>query len=229
MHVDTEDRTTLLPACHAAWIPAGHQHRLRAEVEEVTLRTIYFYEEQSDPPLFAGVHVFAIDQLGKEMVAYCERWAEETATDTLEASLLGTIREFVPHWCAEPVPLSLPAAHDSRLHSVVKHIHQNLADPLNIDEVAVACGMSRRTLMRLFSGTLGMKFGMYKRIARMIRATELLTEGSKSVVEVMYEVGYSSQGSFSRAFREMLGCTPGHYRLLSSRSRSLPLSELDLR
>jgi hypothetical protein len=41
----------------------------------------------------------------------------------------------------------------------------------------------------------------------------LLRETDRSVTDVCFDVGFSSLGTFSRMFREIVGETPSHYRL----------------
>ena len=41
----------------------------------------------------------------------------------------------------------------------------------------------------------------------------LLRETDRSVTDVCFDVGFSSLGTFSRTFREIVGETPSHYRL----------------
>ena len=59
--------------------------------------------------------------------------------------------------------------------------------------------------------SLGMTFGAYLRVARIIKAIELLTDPHASVTEVSLEVGYKSLSSFSRTFQQLTGVTPRDY------------------
>lgn len=63
----------------------------------------------------------------------------------------------------------------------------------------------------MFKQELGMTFETYLRVARMIRATELLTRANILVTEVAYSVGYQSLSSFSRTFRKFVGLSPQEY------------------
>jgi len=49
----------------------------------------------------------------------------------------------------------------------------------------------------------------------MEKAAELLRSGEYNVTEAALEVGYSSPSHFSQAFREMFGCCPGLYPVVT--------------
>jgi transcriptional regulator GlxA family with amidase domain len=100
------------------------------------------------------------------------------------------------------------------------YISENLTSPLQLDTVAHRHGFSGRTLLRLFKDQLGMTFGAYLRLARIIRAIELLTHPTASVTEVAYEVGYKSLSSFSRVFQQHTGLQPQQYLRNSRRGVS---------
>jgi AraC-like DNA-binding protein len=46
----------------------------------------------------------------------------------------------------------------------------------------------------------------------MQKATELLRAGNKKLIEIANSVGYDSDAAFSKAFKRLLGSSPGEYR-----------------
>ena len=46
----------------------------------------------------------------------------------------------------------------------------------------------------------------------MQKAIELLQQRDKKLVEIAQSVGYDSDAAFSKAFKRLLGATPGDYR-----------------
>ena len=52
---------------------------------------------------------------------------------------------------------------------------------------------------------------------RMYKAGRLLREDSKKLFEVATAVGYDSGGAFHKAFKRVLGMTPGEYRRAGTR------------
>jgi AraC-like DNA-binding protein/quercetin dioxygenase-like cupin family protein len=216
LHLLTEQARLLLPAKHGALIPAGILHRLESNSPLMMLRTIYFRTQPDDPIEFGKLQTFPVDKLGQEMIAYTARWKEPDAESELELQMTDTLRLLVRQWCRTKLPLRLPATRHQRLNQVIDYIHADLGQRLPLSELAGRFGFSIRTLIRLFNLELGMTFGQYKKMARMIRATELLSENQLTVTEVMFKVGYESQSSFSRSFKVLLGVTPGEFRKLTS-------------
>ena len=155
------------------------------------------------------------------MLLFTDRWSAEDDPGELEGSYYGTLRLLAKEWCSQPLPLVLPVANEPPLNDVTRYIQSNLGGPLHLESVAARYGMSSRTLMRHFRRYLGMTFGEYLRIARMVKAVELLTQPSMSVTEAAYAVGYRSLSSFIQAFRQMIGKTPYEYMKGEQISRNL--------
>jgi AraC-like DNA-binding protein len=149
------------------------------------------------------------------MMLYTQRWSDEedcSRDDSLLAQhFYETIRLLVAEWCKEPLQLILPHTEDGILGDVTQYIFDNIGEPLTIQTVAQIHGVSGRTLMRHFRSQLGITFGTYLRIARIVKAVEMLSTPSISIIEVAYEVGYNSPSSFSHAFRRLIGMSPQEY------------------
>jgi AraC-like DNA-binding protein len=86
------------------------------------------------------------------------------------------------------------------------------AEPLNLDDMAAASGFSRYHFAREFRVVFGETPRAYLSRRRVERAKDLLTHANLTVTEVCMVVGFSSLGSFSRRFRELVGCSPSEYR-----------------
>ena len=71
--------------------------------------------------------------------------------------------------------------------------------------------MSPRTVTRLFSKNLGTSFSQYCKMARVMKALELIEEGTKNVSEIASLVGYKSISTFSNNFLEICGNRPLYF------------------
>jgi AraC-like DNA-binding protein len=91
-------------------------------------------------------------------------------------------------------------------------IDARYADPLNLDDMAAAAGFSRYHFAREFRGVFGETPRAYLSRRRVERAKDLLAHANLTVTEVCMVVGFASLGSFSRRFRELVGCSPTEYR-----------------
>lgn len=74
--------------------------------------------------------------------------------------------------------------------------------------MAAEAGLSKYHFLRLFTATYGVTPAAYLRRRRVERAQDLLRATNLTVTEVCHAVGFSSLGSFSRRFRELVGESP---------------------
>lgn len=78
--------------------------------------------------------------------------------------------------------------------------------------IAAALGCSRAHLYRVFGGH-GYTVGGYMRATRLEMArTMLASRTPRSIAQVAHDTGYASQATFSRAFHDRFGMTPGAWR-----------------
>ncbi len=85
-------------------------------------------------------------------------------------------------------------------------------DPLDLDQLAGAAGVSKYHFLRCFTDTYGKTPARYLTERRVERAQDLLRATNLTVTEVCMVVGYSSLGSFSARFKELVGMTPSGYQ-----------------
>jgi AraC-like DNA-binding protein len=86
------------------------------------------------------------------------------------------------------------------------------AEPLNLDAMAAEAGYSRHHFAREFRAVFGETPRGYLSRRRVERAKDLLASANLTVTEICMVVGFSSLGSFSRRFTELVGCSPTAYR-----------------
>jgi len=78
--------------------------------------------------------------------------------------------------------------------------------------MAAAAGISKYHFLRSFSAEYGQTPAQYLSHRRIERAQDLLRATNLTVTEVCYMVGFSSLGSFSSKFRELVGVAPSAYQ-----------------
>jgi len=86
------------------------------------------------------------------------------------------------------------------------------AQPLDVEALARAVGMSAGHLSRQFKAAYGESPYSYLMTRRIERAKALLRRGDMSVTDVCFAVGCSSLGTFSTRFTELVGMPPSAYR-----------------
>jgi AraC-like DNA-binding protein len=86
------------------------------------------------------------------------------------------------------------------------------ADPLGVDDLARAAGLSRAHFSREFRRAFGESPHAYLLTRRLERAAALLRTTDRSVIEICFAVGLSSLGSFTTTFTRTFGRSPTAYR-----------------
>jgi len=85
-------------------------------------------------------------------------------------------------------------------------------EPLNIPALARIALVSDAHFIRTFKDTFGETPHRYLQRRRVERAMNLLRETDRSVTDICMSVGFSSLGTFSRTFREIVGASPSEFR-----------------
>jgi AraC-like DNA-binding protein len=86
------------------------------------------------------------------------------------------------------------------------------ADPITVDDLAAAAGLSRAHFSRMFTRTFGESPRAYLQTRRLERAASLLRYTDRSVADVCVMVGLQSVGSFTTSFARVYGKPPAAYR-----------------
>jgi AraC-like DNA-binding protein len=117
---------------------------------------------------------------------------------------------------------------DPRIRRALELIQTSFAEPLSLDAIAKAAGMSRFHFGRTFEQQVGKSPYRYLVDVRIARAAALLRSGKVSVTEAAFRVGYTDLGRFGQAFRARLGVSPRE-ALAASRSRATPAASASQR
>ena len=85
-------------------------------------------------------------------------------------------------------------------------------EPLDVPTLARIAYVSEAHFIRTFRATFGETPNRYLQRRRVERAMFLLRSTDRSVTDVCMDVGFSSLGTFSRVFRDIVGEPPSVYR-----------------
>ena len=86
------------------------------------------------------------------------------------------------------------------------------AQPLDIRTLAQIAHVSESHFIRTFRATFGETPHRYLQRRRVERSMFLLRETDRSVTEICLDVGFTSLGTFSRTFSDIVGRSPTDYR-----------------
>jgi AraC-like DNA-binding protein len=139
---------------------------------------------------------------GSEVVA--NRLAEVLFIQTLRAYIAAEAEGSKLGW--------LRAIFDPQIGAALRAVHVDVNVPWTVESLAAAAGMSRSAFAARFKELLGQTPLDYVTEWRMQKAVLLLKQEGKKLVEVAQSVGYESDAAFSKAFKRVVGVTPGEYR-----------------
>jgi len=95
------------------------------------------------------------------------------------------------------------------LETIEKHIEDEL---FNVEILASEVFMSVSQLNRKLGALTNQSSGKLIRSLRLQRAADLLKQNSGSIAEICYQVGFSDQANFTRAFKKQFGNSPSVYK-----------------
>jgi AraC family transcriptional regulator len=163
----------------------------------------------------AGVRDEIINHVGHSIVSEMTnesaagRMFVETASLMLAAHLLRTYGDSGSCKSFESTAHRLDHA---RLRRVLDHISVHLADEITVAELARVAGLSTFHFARMFTLAVGISPNRYVSRLRLEQAMADAAAGKLSLAQIAFKSGFSSQASFTRAFRRATGITPGEYR-----------------
>jgi AraC family transcriptional regulator len=112
-------------------------------------------------------------------------------------------------------PLTVSAAGrgtDPRILRAVVHMHDNLARPLSLADLAEVAQLSPFHFLRLFRATVGEAPHRHLTRLRIAAARRQLERSNAPVSDIAYLCGFSSPAHLAATFRRWIGSSPTTYR-----------------
>lgn len=103
------------------------------------------------------------------------------------------------------------------------HAHQ----PLDLGIIARGAGVSPFHFLRTFAKVLGVTPHQYLVRARLRRAARLLTDDTRSIIDIAFDVGFGDLSNFVRSFHRAAGVSPRGFRQMKSGNRKIFQDRLD--
>ena len=100
----------------------------------------------------------------------------------------------------------------ARMRQVLDFIHLHIADDIALDELAAIAGLSAFHFARTFTAAIGIPPHRYIGRLRLEKAMAEIAAGKLPLSQIALDARFSSQATFTRAFRRATGMTPGEYR-----------------
>lgn len=99
------------------------------------------------------------------------------------------------------------------IQNVLNYCTKHIGDPdLSMDKLSAEVGLSRSQISRLLSSMMKLSFPEFIHSMRINNARRSLLYTDESITSIAFECGFTSQRTFNRVFREVVGMTPSEYR-----------------
>jgi len=109
-------------------------------------------------------------------------------------------------------PLQAVSGIDARIRKALEQIGERLREPLRIEDLSRAVGLSRSRFSMLFAREVKLSPQAYIELARLGRAAQLLETSSWPIARIADEAGFSNAFYLSTRFRRHYGMSPSIYR-----------------
>lgn len=102
---------------------------------------------------------------------------------------------------------------DPRVEETLRRLQGQLREPVRIDELAAAAGLSASRLSHLFKAETGQSIVETANSMRIRQAALMLEYTRLGAAEIAYNVGYQNYNHFLAQFRKRYGTSPSRYRM----------------
>ena len=99
-----------------------------------------------------------------------------------------------------------------QIQQTIEYIEKHLDEEIDIVNLAKIASLSPFYYQRLFSRLVKKPVAEYVKLRRMAKATEVILQKDKRILDTALELGFSSHEHFSRTFKDTFGLTPDEYR-----------------
>jgi len=101
---------------------------------------------------------------------------------------------------------------NGKISSVYNYINRNYKSGITLQEIADDTNMTVPAFCRFFKKQSGKTFTTFINESRIVHACKLLSESSKTIIDIADESGYSNYSYFNKQFQKITGKTPSQYR-----------------
>ncbi len=108
--------------------------------------------------------------------------------------------------------ISAVVSKSHEIDELAKYIRSNFGYKLSLEFLARHMNLSREYLSRYFKKYMGKTISEYITEVRVEKAKQMLCTTTHSVSDICEYCGYSQAGSFQKAFKKVVGVSPGAYR-----------------
>ncbi|WDR04182.1 helix-turn-helix domain-containing protein [Devosia algicola] len=119
---------------------------------------------------------------------------------------------LLPAWIEAPGERHRTATPVRYVVAMVRHIVENLGEPLDAKSIAAVVGLHPNYALNLFTKVMQISVQKFVVRMRLIWARSLMMDGNLSIANIAYQCGFTSLTQFYEHFRKAYGTTPRELR-----------------
>ena len=181
----------------------------RASLKPITQLLPRFILIKADQARTLALHI-TMQALASEMAEQVPG-SEVVATRLAEVLFIQVLRAHIASGVEWRNKGWLRAIFDPQMGTALSAIHDRVNTRWTVESLADAAGMSRSAFAARFKELLGQTPLEYVTGWRMQKAMQFLEQRDKKLIDVARSVGYESDAAFSKAFKRVVGASPGEY------------------
>lgn len=218
VHLDESTAVAVSPwEPHSFELPEGHEACLCLVLY---IKTMWFLETCQSARYVLDFGAPAIP-----VTPGIEKWVrrltsillDEQGSDLVDGYLYEATRQCYDHsWKnadrRKPLKCFRSRFTDFRVRRSLLLMQKNFTEEVCIDWLAREVGLSRPHFFKLFKKQMGITPNLYLNTLRAEQAIENLMTTEMTITDIGYDLGFSSQASFTRFFASNVGIPPSEYR-----------------
>ncbi len=189
------------------------------------IKPIWFLEtsESADRSLsFGRSEIILTPQVSRSIKLLTSLLLEEGNCECFDKYLYETtLTCFNQSWSGSNTPFYVAYQdrfRDFRVRRSLRLMQENFAEDIEMETLARQAGLSRPHFFKLFKKQMGITPNIYLNTLRTEQAIQELMVTEKTVTDISYGLGFSSQASFTRFFTSNVGIPPSQYRRVAQLS-----------
>ena len=157
------------------------------------------------PQVARSVKLLTSLLLEEDNPACFDKYLYETTLNCFDQSWSGGGR-------STPITAAQDRFSDFRVRRSLRLMQEKFSEDIEMETLARQAGLSRPHFFKLFKKQMGITPNIYLNTLRSEQAIQDLMATDKSVTDISYGLGFSSQASFTRFFTSNVGIPPSQYR-----------------
>lgn len=113
---------------------------------------------------------------------------------------------------ADGFTLELQVQDNDRINVVFNYVKDNFQEPIQLDTVSSMVSMTAPSFCRYFKKITNKTFTAFVNDYRLVHASKLLAENTKSITEISFESGFNNFSHFNKSFKAFTGKSASQYR-----------------